>query len=291
MPERTIEISVKQIVAVAALVVVGGAAVLALAIGGRLLGAASDPTPEPITPTPGPAGTLMEVARLAAVELLTRPEQMSEDIFTQEFLEWYGGDGRRIMRMNAGADAPTFIGEPIVLWDGSGFVDVAYRYHDRRGYGILEFRMKDVDGEWLAARYWIAQPRRGPTWAELITAPPPEDALVVARKAALELMAGVPVKERSADLYEPELLAGMARAEERYGGEIWAVHSIPDPELSGDPIVLWAADGIYDLALCAAYPGGYNIQELRLALQDDGFWRVRNTFIGGNRGDDEGVWR
>lgn len=328
--ERTIEISISRVIAIILAVIV-----IVVIANTRLWESGAGEAVETPTEEMDKPLTFEEASIMAAEDLLDYPkgqtvddllgfrDALNEELYTKEFWEWISDDENvPILPSNGlagGVPKPVFIGDPIKIWRGGWFQDVALQYEIKAGfdtdvvvgYGQIELRMFRVEGEWKMAKV-LANSRRPATEVnakdisadfELINNPLPKDEASIAAEFASEHIRGLPTSERNAAIYATSFFEQLINAEKEYGESIHARYGLVEISDIGTPIILWAQDGAYDVAVTGqklddegeSVAGGYVILEFRLTQNDEGEWAVFRVYgyeLRSDRAGTEGeVWQ
>jgi len=319
--DRTIEISITRVLFIVLAIIV----VVAI-ISTRFWEPGAGEAIETLTTEETHIKTFEEASRAVAENLLDYPltgnsndlvdfrNALNEELYTEVFWEWFNKeDNYRILPSHGlagGAPDPVFVGGPIVLWQKENIRDVAYQYEleksgNRLGYGQVELRMWKVDDEWRMAkvlanskRTWesdegdIAQPR-----VSMIESGLPQEARLIVDEFIGEQVTGLATSERNPDIYTENWFAMLQTIEEKRGDGALAQWAVDNYTTIGDPIILWAIEGFYDLAVMTQaiddagemIGGGYIIVEFRLVQEESGEWKVSTLAIHKPRNEYEGI--
>jgi len=124
-----------------------------------------------------------------------------------------------------------------------------------------------------------------------------QDAAIIVDEFISEQVTGLPTSERNPDIYTENWFAMLQTIEEKRGEDALAQWAVTNFTTVGDPIILWAIEGFYDLAVVTqaideageSIGGGYIIIEFRLVQDKSGEWKVSTLALHKPRNEYEGI--
>lgn len=223
-----------------------------------------------------------EVARLAAAELypLLPPGDLTRSLYTRRFLAEYRAAHPDLQRSVIQGAPEDLVGEPLLIWAGEGFVDLAFQARYGGRFTQAEVRLLRQGNGWLVDRYWppswapFAAPNSGP-----LRGPLPEEARDAALAAALPLVKLAPPGDLPASLFTPDFLEGY--------GLLWprlniTAPSIEEAQVAGEPFLLWGVPrtttepqpgDVLHAAVIVRADEAYYLLGLELVFTPEG-WRI-----------------
>ncbi len=104
---------------------------------------------------------VLEVARAGGGEIfqLVEPDSLNADLFTPEFVNEYRGE-YDAWKQIASARTPRWVGTPVVVWHGDGWLDLNLMAQTEAGIEALGIRVsKSGEGQWQISEVFYRQLR------------------------------------------------------------------------------------------------------------------------------------